>query len=144
VEPIFQHDIGDQASPTKEISLSTLFGLLIAVTLIGLASGFILWIVSELKLGFELDRTIYAFILAIFIAFIGGLLTLIVNFWLIQDGQGLVGGIIHLLITALTLVVSGRILPGVTTSGFMGVFVAAVAIGAFYWLGGLVLGSVFG
>lgn len=124
--------------------MSTLFGLLIAVAIVGLSSGFILWIVSKLKLGLELDGIIYAFILAIFIAVIGGVMTLVVNFWLIQDGQGLVGGIIHLLITALTLVVSGRILPGVKTSGIMGVFVAAMTIGAFYWLGGLVLGSVFG
>lgn len=124
--------------------MSTLFGLLIAVAIVGVASAFILWIVSKLKLGLELDGIIYAFILAIFIAFIGGLLTLIVNFWLIQDGQVLVGGIIHLLITALTLVVSGRILPGVKTRGFMGVFLASFAIGAFYWLGGLVLGSILG
>ncbi len=52
----------------------------------------------------------------------------------------MIGGIVHLVVTAITLLMAGRLLPGLNVKGVAGVLVVAVAIGLLYWLGGLLLG----
>jgi putative membrane protein len=120
------------------------FGLLIAVAIVWVASGFVIWIVSKLGLGLEVDGFGSALIAAIVIAVIAGIITWLVTILGIQEvGEGLIGGVVHLFISAVVLLVGARFLPGLKVAGFAGALVAAVAIGAFYWLGGQVLGLMF-
>ncbi len=122
--------------------MSTLLGVLIGMVIIGLASGLIIWLVSRLGLGLQVDGPGSAVLAALVIAVLGGALSWLLSLIGVQDGDGLIGGIIHLLATAVVLLVGGRLLPGLTVNGFGGALVAAVAIGAFYWLGGLLLGQL--
>ena len=122
--------------------MSTLLGVLIGMVIIGLASGLIIWLVSRLGLGLQVDGLGSAVLAALVIAVLGGALSWLLSLIGVQDGDGLIGGIIHLLATAVVLLVGGRLLPGLTVNGFGGALVAAVAIGAFYWLGGLLLGQL--
>jgi putative membrane protein len=59
-------------------------------------------------------------------------------------GNGsLLGAIIWLIVSAVVLLISARILPGFTVNGFTGAIIAAIAIAVIYWLISLVLGPVF-
>jgi uncharacterized membrane protein YvlD (DUF360 family) len=122
--------------------MSTLLGLLIAIAIVGLPSILILWIASKLKLGLEINGFRWAVIVAIIIAVVAGVLTLVVGFAGFMDDQGLVGGIVHLIVSAAILLVWSRYLPGLKVANAAGVLVPSVAIGAFYWLGGLLLGQM--
>jgi putative membrane protein len=59
----------------------------------------------------------------------------------IQIGGGWLGAIVNLIIAAVVLLVSGRIVPGLRVKGFGGALIAAIAIGVFSWLLNLVLGT---
>lgn len=122
--------------------MSTLWGLLIAVAIVGLISGLVIWIVGKLRLGLEVDGFGSAFIAAFVIATVAGMITLAVSFAGMMDDGGLVGGIIHLIVSVIMLMIGGRLLPGVKVTSSVGALVASIAIGAVYWLGGLLLGLV--
>lgn len=122
--------------------MSTLWGLLIGIAIVGAISGLAIWIVGKLGLGLEVDGFGSAFLAAIVIAVIAGLITWLLSSLGVQDGSGFIGGLVHLVIAAVALLISGRLLPGLRVKGFVGALVAAVAIGAIYWLGGLLLGSL--
>ena len=75
---------------------------------------------------------------------VAGIITWLLSLIGMQEvGGGLVGGIVHLIISAIALMIGDRLLSGLKVAGFTGALVAAVAIGAVYWLGGLLLGLVF-
>jgi putative membrane protein len=122
--------------------MSTLFGLLIAVTIIGLISSIVILIVSKLHLGLEVDGFGNAFIAAFIIAIVAGLITWLLSILGVQDSQGFIGGIVHFVISVGALLISARILSGLRIAGLIGAIVASVAIGAVYWLGGLLLGLI--
>ena len=123
--------------------MNTLWGLLIAVAIVGSLSGLVIWIVGRLGLGLEVDGFGSAFLAALVIAVVSGLITWLLSIAGIQDGNGLIGGIVHLMISALILMFCGRFLPGLKVTGFLGALAASFAIGAVYWLGGLLLGRIF-
>lgn len=123
--------------------MNTLWGLLIEVAIVGSLSGLVIWMVGRLGLGLEVDGFGSAFLAAIVIAIVSGLITWLLSIAGIQDGNGLIGGIVHLMISALTLMVCGRFLPGLKVAGLLGALAASFAIGAVYWLGGLLLGRIF-
>jgi putative membrane protein len=125
-----------------EFMMNTLVPLLIATAIIGLISGIVIWIVGKLKLGLEVNGFGSAFIAGIVIAFLSGIITLIFGIAGFMDSGGLTGGIVHLVISAIVLMISSRILPGFKVTGFGGALLASIAIGAVYWLGGLFLGLV--
>jgi putative membrane protein len=122
--------------------MNTLLPLLIATAMIGLISGFVIWIVGKLRLGLEVNGFGSAFITGIIIAFLAGVITLFLGIAGFMDGGGLIGGIVHLIISAVVLMVSARLIPGFKVAGFGGALLASIAIGAVYWLGGLFLGLV--
>jgi putative membrane protein len=122
--------------------MNTLVPLLIATVVIGLISGFVIWIVGKLRLGLEVNGFGSAFLAGIVIAFLAGFITLLLGLAGIEFGGGLVGGLVHLIISAIVLLISGRLLSGLRVAGFGGALVASIAIGAVYWLGGLLLGAV--
>jgi len=122
--------------------MNTLVPLLIVAASIGLISGFVIWIVGKLRLGLEVDGFGSAFMAGIVIAFVAGIITFILGIAGIMDGGGLIGGIVHLIISAIVLMISDRFLSGLKVAGFVGALLASLAIGAVYWLGGLLLGML--
>jgi len=122
--------------------MSTLWGLLITIVVVGMISGFVIWIVGKLKLGLEVDGLKSAFVAALVIAVLASIATWLLSIAGVQDSGGLFGGIVHLITSAIVLMISSKLLSGLKVSGFAGALVASIAIGAFYWLGGLLLGSI--
>jgi putative membrane protein len=49
-------------------------------------------------------------------------------------GGGILGLIVYLIIAAVVLLLSDRLLPGLSVSGFGGAIIAAIAIGIVTWL----------
>src|SRR5512138_3903181 len=110
--------------------MSTLWGLLIAVAIVGTISGFVIWLVGKFKLGLEVNGFGSAFLAAIVIAIVAGLVTWLLSLAGVQDGNGLIGGIVHLVISAFILMFCSRFLPGLKVDGFVGALAASFAIGA--------------
>jgi putative membrane protein len=107
-----------------------------------LISGFVIWIVGKLGLGLEVSGFGAAFIAAIIIAVVGGLINWLLGALHITIGGGCLGGIINLIVAAIVLLISGRIVPGLKVKGFLGAMVAAIAIGVVAWLLSLLLGAL--
>lgn len=122
--------------------MNTFVPLLLITIIIGLISGSIIWLVGKLRLGLEVNGFGSGVIAGIAIAFLAGIITVILGLAGIDFGEGLVGGIVHLFISAIILLVSSKILPGLKVKRFAGALVASIAIGALYWLGGLLLGMI--
>jgi uncharacterized membrane protein YvlD (DUF360 family) len=122
--------------------MNTIVPLLIATALIGVVSGIAIWTVNKLGLGLEVDNFGAAFIAGIIIAFIVGIISWLLGLVGIMDGGGFIGGIVHLIVAAVALMIGGRLLPKLRVAGLAGAFLAAAVIGVLYWLGGLLLGAV--
>ena len=112
----------------------TIVGLLIGVVIGALISGVVIWIVSKLGLGLEVDGFGSAFIAAIIIAVVGGIITWLLDLLGISIDGGWLGALIHLIIAAVVLMISDRLLKGLRVAGFTGALVAAIAIGVVYWV----------
>ncbi|MFO7684243.1 MAG: phage holin family protein [Chloroflexota bacterium] len=118
----------------------TIVSLLIGIVIGGLISGFVIWVVGKLGLGLEVNSFGSAFIAAIVIAIVGGIINWLLGVLGITIGGGWFGGLIHLIVAAIVLMVSDRLLKGFRVAGFVGALIAAVAIGVVYWLLGWVVG----
>ena len=112
----------------------TIVGLLIGVVIGALISGVVIWIVSKLGLGLEVDGFGSAFIAAIIIAVVGGIITWLLGVLGISFGGNWLAAIIQLIIAAIVLLISDRLLKGLRVAGFVGALVAAIAIGVVYFL----------
>jgi len=122
--------------------MNTLFPLLIITALLGLVFSLVIWLVSRLGLGLEVGGFGSALVAGILIAFVAGAITVLLGLAGVQDGDGLIGGIVHLITAAVAMLVIARFLPGLRVAGIGGALVAAATIGAVYWLGGLALGMI--
>jgi len=109
-------------------------GLLIGIVIGALISGFVIWIVSKLGLGLEVDGFGSAFIAAIIIAIVGGLINWLLGVLGISIEGYWLAAIIQLIIAAVVLMISDRLLKGMRVAGFVGALVAAIAIGVVYFL----------
>jgi putative membrane protein len=115
---------------------------IVGIVIAALIGGFIIWIVGKLGLGLTVSGFGAAFIAAIIIAVVGGVVTWLLGLLHITIGGGFLGGIINLIVAAIVLLVSGRIVPGLQVKGFLGAMVAAIAIGVVAWLLTLLLGAL--
>jgi len=118
--------------------MGTLIGLLFGAVIGAVIGGFVIWIVGMLGLGLEVDGFGSAVVAAILIAIVGAVVTGLLGVVGVEVGGGLIGGIVHLVISAVVLMISDRLLQGLRVAGFTGALVAAIAIGAVYWLLGIV------
>ena len=109
-------------------------GLLIGIVIGALISGLVIWIVSKLGLGLEVDGFGAAFIAAIIIAIVGGIINWLLGVLGISFGGNWLAAIVQLIIAAVVLLISDRFLKGLRVAGFVGALIAAIAIGAVYWL----------
>lgn len=114
-------------------------GLIIGFILGALFSGLVIWVVSKLGLGLQVDGFGSAFVAAIVIAIISILVTWLFSVLGITIGGGLLGAIIQLIVAAVVLMVADKFLKGLKVHGFTGALVAAVAIAAVTWLIGWVV-----
>ena len=115
-----------------------ILNLLLIIVIGGLIYGFVIWVVSKLRLGLEVDGFVSAFIAAIIISMVGVLV-----YWLLREtGIGMIvvgrwlGWLFYFIITASVLMISDRLYKGIRVSGGVGVVIAALAIGAVYFLFG--------
>ena len=97
-----------------------------------LISGFVIWVVSKLGLGLEVDGFGSAFIAAIIIAIVGGIINWLLGVLGVSIGGGWLGAIIQLIVAAVVLMISDRLLKGLRVAGFTGALIAAIAIGVVY------------
>lgn len=118
--------------------LGAIVGILIAAAI----GGLVIWIVGKLGLGLEVDGFVPAFIAAIIIAVVAGLVNWLLGLVGITIGGGFLGAIVHLVIAAAVLMISGSIVPGMRVKGFVGALIAAIAIGVVGWLISLVVGAL--
>lgn len=114
-------------------------GALLEIVLAGLVSGVIIWIVGRLGLGLVVSGFVPALLAAFVIAILSGAIIWLLTTLGLNIEGGIGGGIIHLLIAALVLLLSSRIVPGIMVQGPVGAIVAALAIGAVGWLLNVIL-----
>jgi putative membrane protein len=120
----------------------SIVAVIVGILIAALISGFVIWIVGKLGLGLTVSGFGAAFVAAIIIAVVSGLVTWLLGALHITIAGGFLGAIVHLVIAAIVLLISGRIVPGLQVKGFLGAMVAAIAIGVVAWLLGLLLGAL--
>ena len=128
---------------SKEGEKMDFISLIVSIVLNALFFGFVIWIVGRLGLGLSVSGFGPAFIAAIVIAVISGLITWGLSLFGLAIGTDFLGAIISLVVAAVVLLLSGRMVSGFQVNGFVGALVGAVSIGVVTWLINWVLG-IFG
>ena len=105
-----------------------MLGVVLGGALAAIFGAVVIWLVAKLGLGIKVAGFGSAFLAAIVIAVVGGLLTALLGALGITIGTGLVGAIIHFVVAAIVLMVADRLLPGMSVKGFGGALVAALAM----------------
>ena len=120
----------------------SILGAIIGILIAAVFGGIVIWIVGKIGLGLEVDGFVPAFIAAIVIAVVAGLITWLLGLVGITIGGGILGAIVHLIIAAVVLMISGSIVPGLRVKGFVGALIAAIAMGVVAWVIGLLLSAI--
>ena len=120
----------------------SILGAIIGILIAAVFGGIVIWIVGKIGLGLEVDGFVPAFIAAIVIAVVAGLITWLLGLVGITIGSGILGAIVHLIIAAVVLMISGNIVPGLRVKGFVGALIAAIAMGVVAWVIGLLLSAI--
>jgi putative membrane protein len=120
----------------------SILGALVGILIAAVFGGLVIWIVAKLGLGIEVDGFVPAFIAAIVIAVVAGLITWLLGLVGITIGGGILGAVVHLIIAAVVLMISGNIVPGLRVKGFVGALIAAIAMGVVGWLISLIVGAL--
>ena len=112
----------------------------LAATIIGgvigaLIFGLVIWVIAKLGLGIEVDS--YGWAVAA-----GVIISAFSNFFatIIPDISGILGAIISLVVAAIVILLSDKILRGMRTKGFTGAIVAAISIGVVQFIFLVLLG----
>ena len=105
--------------------IETIIGSLIGAMIFCL----LIWIIAKLGLGIEVDSYWWAVIA-------GFLISAFSNFaaTIIPDVSGIAGAVISLVVAALVIMLSDKILKGMRAKGFTGALIAAIAIGVVQFL----------
>jgi putative membrane protein len=104
-----------------------------------LLNALIIWLVGKLNLGLRVSGFGGAILAAIIIAVVSWVIAWLLGLMGITIGVGLLGAIVSLIIAAVVLLISDRILPGLAVDGFLGAILAAIAIAVAHWLIAFVL-----
>jgi putative membrane protein len=118
--------------------LGTIIGLIIATLL----NAVVLWIVGKMGVGMVIEKFGTAFVAAFLLALIGVLLTRLTGGWFAGSNSAIMGTIVHIVVSAIILLIVDKILPGMQTKGFLGAIIAAIAIGLVAWLISLVVSGL--
>lgn len=105
--------------------MTAIIGALIGALIFGL----VIWIVAKLNLGIEVDSYLWA-------VTAGAVISAFSNFAaaVVPDLSGIIGAIVSLVVAAIVIIVSDKILKGMRVNGFTGAIVAAIAIGVFQFI----------
>lgn len=110
--------------------MDIILGVLLAFLIVGLFSGFVIWIVSKLGLGLEVTGFGGAFVAAIVIGIVSAVVHWVVGALFNMPG-GWLGAIINIFVAAGILRVAGEYLDDLKVAGWAGALLAAVSIGIF-------------
>jgi putative membrane protein len=113
--------------------------VLIVIVIVTIVSGLVIWTVSSLNLGLRVRGFLTALIAAIMIAIIGAVVRFVLAAIGVPNPGGITGFVERLIISAGVLMVSDKLLPGLTVHGFKGAITAALAIAVIVWVLGLFL-----
>ena len=100
--------------------MEVIVGLVIGILIGAVISGAIIWIVSKLNMGLSVDSFGWAMLAGLFI---GVITTLITQF--VPNLNGIVGAIVHLVVSAVVIMLAGKAFSGVKVDGFSGALLAA-------------------
>jgi putative membrane protein len=120
----------------KSIMMSAIIGFIITL----LIAALVIWIVSKLGLGMEVDGFGSAIMAALVIALVTWIVMWILGLLGISFGTGWLGAIVALIVSAVVLMISDKFLSGMKVNGFVGALIAAVAIGVVQWLLAWIIG----
>ena len=112
---------------------------LVGIVIAGVIGGIVIWIVSNLKLGLWVQGFLAAFIAAIVIGIVGAVVRFLLGAIGVPSLGGIVGFVERLIVSAVVLLLSDKLLPGLTVNGFKGAIIAALAISVVTWVLGLFL-----
>jgi len=115
-------------------------GTIVSILIALIVSAVVLMIVDKLNLGLSVDGFGSAVIAALVIAVVGGIVLWLLGLLGLSIAGGLPGLIVYLIVAAIVLLVSDKLLPGLSVSGFVGAIVAAIAIAIVTWLISWLLG----
>jgi putative membrane protein len=99
--------------------LATIIGGVIGALIFGV----IIWLIAKLGLGIEVDSYWWAVTAGAVISAFSNLAATIV-----PEMSGIVGAIVSLVVAAIVILISDKILRGMRVKGFTGALVAAIAI----------------
>jgi putative membrane protein len=117
-----------------------ILGVILDIVVAAALGGVVLMIVSRLNMGLKVADFKAAFIAAIAIAVIAGVITWIFGLLGITIGGGLLGAIISLIVAAVVLLAAARFVPGLEVKGFSGAIIAAIGIAIVTWIGNWFIG----
>ena len=106
----------------------TIFGVLIGILIGALFSAVIIWIVGRLGLGLEVSGFGPAFIAALVIAVVSWVVYWLLGLVGLSFGVGWLAAVVHLVISAIVLMVAGNFVKGLEVKGFTGALVGAIAL----------------
>jgi putative membrane protein len=94
----------------------------------------VIWLVGRLNMGLTVTGFVPALIAAVIIVVISIIVRWLLGLLGIGDGSGFIAAIVDLIISAVVLMIAGSFVPGMSTNGFVGALVAAIAIAVITWL----------
>lgn len=103
---------------------ATVVGQIVGAVIGALLFGFLIWLISKFNLGIKVDNYGWAVSAGVVISAISNLAGLI-----IPDMNGLIGAIISVVVAAIVILISDKILRGMHVNGFSGAVIAAIVIG---------------
>ena len=106
----------------------TIFGVIIGILIGALFSAVIIWIVGRLGLGLEVSGFGPAFIAALVIAVVSWVVYWLLGLVGLSFGVGWLAAVVHLVISAIVLMVAGNFVKGLEVKGFTGALVGAIAL----------------
>jgi putative membrane protein len=108
--------------------------VLIVFVVATVVNGLVIWTVSSLNLGLSVRGFFTALIAAIVIATIGTVVRLVMAAIGVPNLGGITGFVERLIISAVVLMASDKLLPGLRVHGFKGAIIAALAIAVILWV----------
>jgi uncharacterized membrane protein YvlD (DUF360 family) len=116
-----------------------LINVLVGIVLGGVIGGAVILLVSKLNLGLWVQGVVAAFVAAIMIAIIGAVVDFVLTALGVPNPGGIIGLVERLIVAVVVLLLSDKLLSGLTVYGVKGAMIAAVAISVILWVSGLFL-----
>lgn len=116
------------------IEVGTVAGIIAAIIIATILNTLAIWVVGKLRLGIQINHLGTALLAGALTAVFGVLLFRWTAALMGEAGSLWISRLVHLVVTAVILLLVGGILPGMRTKGFLGALVAAVAIAVLFFL----------